>query len=32
MTGGNGGLRDGELMGGIVQQFGKAIAVHLKAL
>jgi hypothetical protein len=31
MTGGSGGLRGGELKGGIVQQFGKSIAVNLKA-
>ena len=31
MTGGSGGLRGGELKGGIVQQFGKSIAVILKA-
>jgi hypothetical protein len=29
---GNGGLRGGELAGGVVQQLGKPIAVHLKAL
>jgi hypothetical protein len=32
MLGGNGRLRGGELMGGIVQQLGKSIAVYLKAL
>ena len=30
MTGGSGGLRGGELKGGIVQQFAELIAVHLK--